>query len=69
MDGERIIFASNRKDHRVQLYVLSGGGSSLGRLTRGRGRDTEPAGSSDGRQLAFTSNRDGQDEIYVLRFQ
>ena len=65
----RVYFASDRKEQRVQLYVATANGSRLGRLTESRGRDTEPAGSPDGQQLAYASNRDGNDEIYVLRFR
>jgi TolB protein len=40
-------------------------GSNLVRLTESRGLDDYPAWSPDGRQLAFTSNRDGNFEIYL----
>ena len=35
-------------------------------LTRSPGLDTRPAWSPDGRRIAFTSNRDGRYQIYVM---
>jgi dipeptidyl aminopeptidase/acylaminoacyl peptidase len=36
------------------------------RLTRNPNADSDPAWSPDGARLVFTSNRDGNDEIYVM---
>jgi TolB protein len=41
-------------------------GTRVRRLTNHRGLDTRPAWSADGRQLAFTSLRDGNYDIYVM---
>ncbi len=41
-------------------------GAQLRRLTHHEATDTAPALSPNGRQLAFTSTRDGNHEIYLL---
>jgi TolB protein len=41
-------------------------GQSVQRLTNSPGLDHRPAWSPDGRRIAFTSNRDGNYEIYVI---
>jgi Tol biopolymer transport system component len=38
----------------------------LRRLTRSRGEDDDPAWSPDGQQIAFSSGRSGNSEIYVM---
>jgi TolB protein len=45
------------------LYVMQGDGSAPTRLTRGE-RDTAPAASPDGSQVAFMSITDGNWDIY-----
>ena len=41
-------------------------GSSLVNLTHNPKDDSQPAWSPDGKQIAFVSNRDGNDEIYLM---
>ncbi len=41
-------------------------GSHVERLTRSPGRDVRPVWSPDGPRIAFTSVRDGDEEIYVM---
>jgi TolB protein len=41
-------------------------GSNPVQLTHDPGRDSEPSWSDSGQLIAFTSNRDGQDEIYLI---
>ena len=45
---------------------MNADGSDLKRLTRSPGLDVRPAWSPDGSRIAFTSNRDGNYEIYVM---
>jgi Tol biopolymer transport system component len=45
---------------------LNADGTGVTRLTNDPLRDAEPAWSPDGTKIAFTSNRDGNHEIYVL---
>jgi dipeptidyl aminopeptidase/acylaminoacyl peptidase len=46
------------------IYTISADGSGLAPLTNAG--DFEPAWSADGQKIAFTSARDGNDEIYVM---
>jgi TolB protein len=45
---------------------MSSDGSDLKRLTETRSINYAPAWSPDGLRIAFTSNRDGNYEIYVM---
>ena len=63
----RLVFASNRRgQNRTQLYFLEPGKDELQLELREPGRATEPVFSSDGRFLAFVTNRDENNEIYLL---
>lgn len=76
-DGRRLAFASDHEwqpgnlepgspEHQ-QLYVVWPDGWGLRRLMESAGRDFEPSWSPDGEWIAFTSNRDGDEEIFVIR--
>ena len=58
----RIAFQSNRGGP-FRIYALDHQG--VRRLTDGPGGDMKPAWSPDGRRIAFYSDRDGNEEIYV----
>jgi Tol biopolymer transport system component len=73
-DGTQMAFASTR-DGNWEIYVMDvardpqGGGAdgaNLRRLTNHESDDYLPAWSPDGSQIAFTSKRDGNWEIYVM---
>jgi TolB protein len=49
-----------------EIYLLTGTGKMIKRLTNSRGSDVSPTWSPDGRRLAFVSNRTGGPQIYVL---
>jgi len=64
-------FASNRTDNQYDIYLTTLGSdgqtTELTRLTTNPASDGSPAISPDGRRIAFVSNRDGDEDIYVMR--
>ena len=71
-DGRQLVFDSNR-DGIWNLYVMEAGGGAERRLThRGASADSSrdyarhPSWSPDGRRIAFDSDRDGNEEVYVV---
>jgi Tol biopolymer transport system component len=48
------------------IWLIHRDGSGLTRLTNGDGIEREATWSPDGSQIAFVSDRDGNDEIYLL---
>ncbi len=76
-DGRKIAFVSDR-DGTYDVYVMNADGSGqlalAARTVGGRGAyvgevaapDDAPAWSSDGRKIAFVSDRDGSYEVYVM---
>jgi Tol biopolymer transport system component len=70
--GDQLAFSSDR-DGNQEIYVLEidkvldgAQGYEPQRLTHDEGEDMLPAWSPDGSQIAFSSNRDGNWEIYVI---
>lgn len=59
----RIAFQSNRSGA-FKIFVMARRG--VRQLTHGPGNDMKPAWSPDGRRVAFFSDRDGNEEIYVV---
>ena len=53
-------------DEHMDVFEANPDGSALRRLTRAPGYDAEATFSPDGRQIVFTSQRDGDAEIYVM---
>src|SRR5215207_2098045 len=61
-----IVFQSNRAGSAPELYLMRADGTNLRRLTFNSAEDRVPAFSPDGRHVVFMSNRDGDDDLYVL---
>lgn len=60
-DGRQIVF-----DLLGDLYLLPIEGGKARRLTSGRAFDVQPRFSPDGRQIAFTSDRDGANNLWRI---
>ena len=60
-DGKRIVF-----DLLGDLYLLPIEGGAAKRLTSGRAFDVQPRFSPDGRQVAFTSDRSGGNNLWRI---
>ena len=75
-DGERIAFVSERDGHFIgefglssEIYVMDADGKNTRRLTNNRKTDWAPSWSPDGKWIAFSADRKGDDvnfEIYVM---
>ena len=73
-DGRTLVFSSAaRTPENPELYSIRADGTGLKRLTRTKGDaevlgdDGMPTFSPDGRTIAFTSNRTGNGELWVMR--
>ncbi len=49
-----------------EIYLLTGNGKVVKRLTNSVGIDVEPTWSPDGKRMAFVSKRSGNPQIYIL---
>jgi Tol biopolymer transport system component len=73
-NSRKIAFVS-RRDGNFEIYTMNSDGSRQTRLTNAADAcpdgnfdcgDQQPAWSPNGRKIVFTSDRDGNDEIYVM---
>lgn len=53
-------------DEHMDIYVANFDGTGLKRLTDAPGYDAEGSYSSDGKQIVFTSTRDGDPDLYIM---
>ena len=71
-DGRTIAFSRSTDAFNSDIFLMAADGSRLRRLTRSqgthdkRGEEMTPAWSPDGRTLVFSSNRDGNLELYAI---
>ena len=68
VDAVKIVYQSSRglADFRYNLYVMNTNEKKPIKLTKGPASDITPVWSPDGRKIAFSSDRDGDNEIYVM---
>lgn len=65
-DGQWMVYASTRHRTTSDLYLQRIDGSAVTQLTNDPGNDVMPTFSSDGRRIAFASDRSGNWDIYVM---
>lgn len=71
-DGTKIVFVSDRDtlpdgSRRFHIFVMNAAdGTGVTRLTNLAADDAQPAWSPDSTRIAFATNRDADDEIYVM---
>jgi len=63
--GARALAFYSNRDGNEDVFVVSGDGSDIRKVTADGTREYAPAISPDGSRIAFVSNRDGNNEIYV----
>jgi dipeptidyl aminopeptidase/acylaminoacyl peptidase len=70
-DGRSIIFTRTFVDklkdrYRSNLWIIDVDGTRVRELTGGAHSDNSPVWSPDGKRIAFLSDRDGTDQLYVM---
>ncbi len=65
-DGQEVVFARAGEDANIDLYLCSRNCQTPRRLTQAQSIDTNPSFSPSGKQIAFTSDRSGKPNIYVM---
>jgi Tol biopolymer transport system component len=64
-----IAFVSDRDEGDWEIYIMNADGTDQRRMTSQRFRDHRPAWSPDGTQIAFTSRRKGNEDIFVMNVE
>ena len=57
---------SSARDGNPEIYRMDWNGANPARLTENGAADMDPAVSPDGQRIVFTSNRTGDNEIFVV---
>src|SRR5580698_2085944 len=72
-DGSKVLYAvrqavmtEDRSEYANQIFLCNLDGSNTISLTQGDKNNSNPKWSPDGRQVAFVSNRDGKNNLYVI---
>jgi TolB protein len=64
-ENGRLAFHSSMRAGNSDIFTVSPAGGTALNVTANPARDLDPAWSADGQRLAFSSDRTGDDEIYV----
>src|SRR4051812_13230964 len=62
----RIAFVRTVAPGESDIYAINPDGTGLARLTSAPGADSDPAWSPGGTKVAFTSDRAGNEDVYVM---
>ena len=71
-DGSKLAFSGGARGSvgftipSVNIYVINVDGTGLTQLTRDSGTNGNPAWSPDGKQIVFSSNRDGKWKLWLM---
>lgn len=71
-DGKRVLFTVREcnlkgNEYNTDIWLLELGDGSLLKITQSPKQDNTPRWSPDGKHIAFISNRDGKNQIYIMR--
>src|SRR5699024_3166046 len=70
-DGKEVVYVQTetdkeKKEYASQLFLLNIKEKKPMQWTYGKARNHSPCWSPDGKKIAFVSNRDGKQQIYIL---
>lgn len=72
-DGSKVLFTvreavmtDDRSEYVNQVFLCNANGSNIIQLTRGDKNNSNPKWSPDGKWVAYTSNRDTKNNLYIL---
>ena len=72
-DGNKVLYtvreavmSDDRSEYVNQVFVSNADGSNVIQLTRGEKNSANPKWSPDGKWIAYTSNRDSKNNLYIL---